>query len=148
MNTPSGLYSKRIMFSQASLIMTKEEYIRRYGEERYKQHLEMMKKRRPRKDPKLKKYYQSVKRDYITVKTYLPIPESEDYLFQLEEIDRLLGKLQRVMRLAWKEETTERFILTCDGGVISNKRGKFMVKVNLAQIGMDLEMRNRFKKEE
>ena len=49
------------------------------------------------------------------------------------------------MRLAWKEETTERFILTCDGGVISNKRGKFMVKVNLAQIGMDLDARNKFK---
>ena len=117
--------------------MKKSEYIARYGEERYNEY----------KASRVTEYAEekSIIVDDITVKLSLPLPDYEDYLEQLAEIDRMIGRLQHIMRMDWGKETRQRFILVVDGGVISNKKKVFSVKVNLAQLGMNKVTRDKFK---
>lgn len=131
--------------------MKKNEFIERWGEEKYNKMVERAKenyrrnKERYKRD-KVTNAYEGVITNSVTVSLRLPLPEIDDYQSRLDETERMVRRLQHEMRRAWMEETSERFILTVDGGCKSHGKDTFSVRVTLVQIGMKKSMRDRFKK--
>lgn len=125
--------------------MNKEEYIVRYGAQKWEQHLKDVRvanKRRRMGLPPVPKKGSTYWKDNVTEKIWLPIPDME-YTEQLVENERRAAVLQKKMRKEWFKETGKNFILTVTYGAVYKERVGYLV--DLCQLRMDRDMQKKFK---
>ena len=131
--------------------MKKEEYIRRYGEERYnefkKQVIAIQKKRAEEKraaNPKIRVDKTAVK-DEITVRMLIQVPDYEYYEDFTKWLKKYESAFQRKLREEWKRLSNQRHIIVVDcwSHAVSNKT--FTVSASLTQLGMRKKERDSFK---
>ena len=126
--------------------MKREEFIRRYGERKYREHIERSKAyAKKRKEEGRKPVQRESTKDYTTVTAYLITPDVEDYGEQLIAIDRKASKFQQYIRRVWAERTSQRFILTVDSTNKEKGGKRFKTKITLTQLSMDRDTRDEFK---
>ena len=125
--------------------MNKEEYIARYGAQKWEQHLKDVRdanKRRKMGLPPVPKKGSTYWKDNVTEKIWLPIPDME-YTEQLVENERRAVELQKQMRKEWFKETGKNFILTVTYGAVYKERVGYLV--DLCQLNMDRTEQRKFK---
>lgn len=125
--------------------MNKEEYIVRYGAQKWEQHLKDVgdiNRRRKMGLPPAPKKGSRYWKDNVTEKIWLPIPDME-YTEQLVENERRAVELQKQMRKEWFKETGKNFILTVTYGAVYKERVGYLV--DLCQLNMDRDMQKKFK---
>jgi hypothetical protein len=126
--------------------MKKEEFIARYGEEKWEEHLNAVREGNRRKRAGLlpqKRECSRYWKNNVTVKLWLPIPDMEEYDEQLKENERRATELQKQMRKGWVHETTKDFILIVTAG--NKYKDKIGYIVDLYQLNMDKDTQRKFK---
>lgn len=125
--------------------MNKQEYIARYGAQKWEQHLKDVgdiNRRRKMGLPPVPKKGSRYWKDNVTEKIWLPIPDME-YTEQLVENERRAAVLQKKMRKEWFKETGKNFILTVTYGAVYKERVGYLV--DLCQLNMDRTEQRKFK---
>lgn len=129
--------------------MTKNEYIERYGEEKYKEHL-----RKQYETVRLKKMglyvdkRETAENDNLTVKMNFKIDIDEDYKERderLEAAEKAVYKLQKQLSRWWSTQTDRKFILIVESGNKIKGKDLWQIKINLTQLNMTKEVTSHFK---
>lgn len=126
--------------------MKKEEFIARYGEEKWEEHLNAVRVAQKRKRaglPPQKSDSSRYWKNDVTVKLWLPIPDVDEYDEMLKENERRAAELQKQMRKEWVKETDKDFILIVTAG--NKVKGKIGYIVDLYQLSMDRTEQRKFK---
>lgn len=127
--------------------MDKKEYIERYGEKKYKEHL--LKQNQIAKLKQMGLYEKKNKdSDHLTVKMNFKISAAENYKDRdkrLEEAEKAVYQLQRQLSRWWATQTNKNFILIVESGNKVKGKDLWQIKINLTQLNMDKDTTSHFK---
>ena len=128
--------------------MKKEEFIERYGEEKYKE--------------KIRKYSENRRKRHMGIGGSYPVDEvnftadviigkddesKSEQLRRLSDEEKLAGKIQRHLEGWWSRQTKKQkqFILIVDAGNKTKLGDSFKLKISLNQLRMSEETVKAFK---
>lgn len=125
--------------------MTKDEFIERYGEERYRQHIKNVRANYRLTHPKKESTRKMRKKLWNDTSTsvFAPCPKGLSF----EEADKykrgVATVFQRDARREWNKVTDRDFILIVEDG--SRKGDFFKMHVTLNQLGITIDVKKKFK---
>lgn len=125
--------------------MRKEEFIRRYGEEAYKEHLKMKSEDTKRRKLGLPHIKKTKPINNITVKVTVEADLETNLIDRLEQQEAIASKLQKRLKDWWKKQTDKKFIIVVEYGNLDKLKSTLSYKIELTQLNLHEEEISMFK---
>ena len=121
--------------------LTKNEYIAKYGEERYRQHLKEVYDHKKRLTGKNHKG--PINQIFFDV-TYVP-DLTKETMDRREDEEKLAYRAQNELKRWWRRDNSKRNIIIVTAGNVNKTKGESTFTVELYQLNLSEEEISRFK---